>query len=249
MARVPSSSGTLAPTVMVMDHDESSREDLRQLLGSVGLRAELFASPADLLGFVKPPGPSCLIMEFRLPTTNGLNVQTRMRSINAETPIIFISGHGDIPTAVRAMKAGAVDFLSKPLRQQDLLDAVHAALELDARRQTAVHAQAELERRFEMLTSREREVMWHVTSGLMNKQVAGRMGLSEITVKVHRGNAMRKMKSKSLAEFVRQAQTLFGEHDVVGRPPAPRGGAGGEPFNLRSSRRMSVGLGHLTSPA
>ncbi len=100
-----------------------------------------------------------------------------------------------------------------------------------------------------MLTSREREVMWHVTSGLMNKQVAGRMGLSEITVKVHRGNAMRKMKSKSLAEFVRQAQTLFGEHDVVERPPAPRGGAGGEPFNLRSSRRMSVGLGHLTSPA
>ncbi len=201
------------PVVLVVDQDVQARETLGALLSSVGLRAELFGSVAELLQFGIPEGPSCLIMEFRLPVMNGLDVQARLRSSNIELPVIFVTGHGDIQLAVRAMKAGAVDFLAKPVREQELLDAVHIALERDTRRRAETTAQADLEALFESLTSREREVMWHVTAGLMNKQVAGIMHLSEITVKVHRGNVMRKMKAKSLAELVCKSRTLFGTFD------------------------------------
>jgi FixJ family two-component response regulator len=199
-----------APVVIVVDHDASTRDALGALMSSVGLASRLFASVPELLKSGIPNAPSCLIVEFRLPGMNGLELQARLRSANLETPVIFMSGHGDIQIAVGAMKAGAVDFLPKPVREQDLLDAVHLALERDARRRDQVAAREELESLFESLTAREREVMWHVTAGLMNKQVAGRMGLSEITVKVHRGNVMRKTKSRSLAELVSKAQTLFG---------------------------------------
>jgi FixJ family two-component response regulator len=206
-------SRTPAPVVLLIDQDVSARESLADLLRSVGLRSEGFGSVAELLSRGLPEATTCLVMEFRLPAMNGLDVQDRLRSANVEIPIIFVTGHGDIQLAVRAMKAGAVDFLPKPIREQEFIDSVHLALEKDAGRRARDSAKAELEALYDSLTSREREVMAHVTAGLMNKQIAHAMGLSEITIKVHRGSVMRKMKSRSLAELVSKAHELFGAFD------------------------------------
>ena len=209
MAPASRSSDTVDPLVLVIDHDMEARQLIGGLLASVGLKARLYDSPTDLLSAGRPNAPSCVVMEFRLPRMNGLEVQSRLRQLQIHVPVIFVSGYGDVALAVRAMKEGAVDFLPKPIREQDLLDAVHSALELDRRARAELAGRAELDRLFASLTAREREVMHHVTAGLMNKQVAFRMGLSEITVKVHRGNVMRKMHAKSLADLVCKARALF----------------------------------------
>jgi FixJ family two-component response regulator len=178
------------------------------LLRSVGLRVETFSSAAAFLGAALPPDAGCLILDIRLPGRSGLDLQADLLKEDIHIPIIFISGHGDVPMTVRAMKAGAVDFLTKPFRHQDLLDAVTVALDLDRRRREDEKNLSTLRSRFESLTNREQEVMGYVTSGLMNKQIAHEVGLAEITVKIHRSNVMRKMGAKSFAELVRMAETL-----------------------------------------
>jgi FixJ family two-component response regulator len=222
MALTQTTSRSPAPVVLLIDQDPSARESLGDLLRSVGLRSEGFGSVAEFLESGLPDAPSCLVMEFRLPAMNGLDVQARLRNANVDVPIIFVTSHGDIQIAVRAMKAGAVDFLPKPVREQDLLDSVHLALRNDAGRRAELIARAELEALYETLTSREREVMAHVAAGLMNKQIAHAMGLSEITVKVHRGNVMRKMNARSLAELVSKARDLFGAFDFSAHYAASR---------------------------
>lgn len=195
-------------TVIVVDDDQSIRDALSSLFRSVGLRCELFSSTAELWQSKLPDIASCLVLDVRLPGVSGLDFQNELAKADIRIPVIFITGHGDIPMTVKAMKAGAVDFLAKPFRDQDMLDAVTTALERDRERRENESAAADLRQRFETLTPREKEVMAFVTAGLMNKQVAGELGVSEITVKIHRGQAMRKMEAKSLADLVRKAELL-----------------------------------------
>ena len=197
-----------APIVLVVDDDAAVRAALDDLFQSVGLQTLLFASAQELLECKLPDRPSCLVLDIRLPGLSGLEFQTQLAKGNVHTPIIVITGHGDIPMTVRAMKAGAVDFLTKPFRDQDMLDAVAQAIERDRKRREQELAVADLRRLYALLTPREREVMALVTAGLMNKQVAAKMDLREITVKIHRGRVMRKMGARTLADLVRMAETL-----------------------------------------
>ena len=200
--------GAMQPVVFVIDDDASLRASLADLFASVGLRVETFGSAADFLRANLPDGPSCLVLDVRLPGLGGLDFQAELAKTSMHLPIIFITGHGDIPMSVRAMKAGAVEFLTKPFRDQDLLDAVQRGLEQDRTRREQQRAVDDLRARFDSLTSREQEVITRVGAGLMNKQIAGELGVAEITVKVHRGNAMRKLGAKSLADLIRIAQVL-----------------------------------------
>ena len=194
--------------VFVVDDDASVREGIRSLLRSVDLRVEAFGTAADFLKSKLPDMAACLVLDIRLPGINGLDFQVELAKVNIHIPIIFITGHGDIPMTVRAMKAGAVEFLTKPFRDQDLLDAVQNALARNRTRRaqdTTVH---ELRSHYEALTRREQQVIGFVTAGLMNKQIAAELGVSEITVKVHRGSVMKKMGARSLADLVRMADAL-----------------------------------------
>ena len=196
------------PTVFVVDDDESMRKALSNLVRSVDLQVETFASAPEFLDVKLPDVPCCLVLDVRMPGLSGLDFQARLASAKIDVPIIFMTGHGDIPMTVRAMKAGAVEFLTKPFRDQDMLDAIQAALDRDRTRHEKDNAVSVLRRRFDTLTPREQQVMICVTGGLMNKQVAAEIGISENTVKVHRGNVTRKMGAKSLAELVRMADVL-----------------------------------------
>ena len=196
------------PTVLVVDDDSDLREALGSLLRSIGLNVALYRTARELLSANRVEGPGCLVLDVRLPGVSGLDFQAQLARAGINMPIIFMTGHGDVPMTVRAMKAGAVDFLTKPFRDQDMLDAVTAALERDrARRETEKEASG-VRQLYAALTPREKEVMGFVTKGLMNKQIAGELGLSEITVKIHRGNVMRKMAARSLADLVRMAESL-----------------------------------------
>jgi FixJ family two-component response regulator len=196
------------PVVFVVDDDDSMRRALSNLIQSVGLRAETFSSASDFLAVKLPDVPCCLILDIRLPALSGLDFQVKLASVKIEVPIIFITAHGDIPMTVRAMKAGAIEFLTKPFRDQDLLDAIQAAIERDRMRREGEKMISILRTKFETLTPREQEVMACVTGGLMNKQIAAKIGVTENTVKVHRGNVTKKMGARSVAELVRMADIL-----------------------------------------
>jgi len=196
------------PIVLIVDDDPSMRRALTNLFQSVGLKVEAFSSAAEIMEAKPPAVPSCLVLDIRLPGSSGLDLQADLAKANIHTPIIFITGHGDIPMTVRAMKSGAVDFLTKPVRDQDMLDAVQAAIERDRKRRDAEKSISGVRSRFEALTARERDVLALVASGLMNKQVAAELGLAEITVKIYRGQIMRKMGAKSLADLVRMTDAL-----------------------------------------
>ena len=204
-------SGTAAAapaTVVVIDDDAAVREAFGSLLRSVGFGVRLFASVDDFLATARPPGPCCIVLDVRLPGRSGLDLQRHLAAAGIRTPIVFVTGHGDVPMSVQAMKGGAVEFLTKPVRDQDLLDAVQAALERDRAWLSQERSTAELRARFESLTAREREVMALVVAGRLNKQIAGDLGISEVTVKVHRGQVMRKMRTRSLPELARMADKL-----------------------------------------
>ena len=201
---------TRAPVVFVVDDDPSVRSSLKFLLSSVGLQVESFDSADALLQRKPPDAPSCLVLDVRLRGLSGLDFQRELAARNRQMPIIFITGHGDIPMSVRAMKAGAVEFLTKPFRDQDLLDAVRIALERDRCRREEEKEVADLQERFDSLTPREQEVISLAVSGLLNKQIAGELGTAENTVKVHRSRAMEKMNAQSFADLVRMIEKLKG---------------------------------------
>jgi FixJ family two-component response regulator len=196
------------PTVLVIDDDPLTRSALSRLFRSVGLSARTFAYATDLLEHPLPAVPSCLVLDVRLRRLSGLDLQAELNRLGLKIPIIFITGHGDIPMSVKAMKAGAVDFLTKPFRDQEVLDAVTGALDRDLKRRKEEQSNLDIRTRFESLTARERQIMALVTAGLMNKEVAFRIGISEMTVKIHRGHMMRKMGTKSLADLVLIAEYL-----------------------------------------
>jgi len=196
------------PTVLVIDDDPDLRASVGRLLRSVGLEARLFASISDFLKSDPPDGPTCLVLDVRLPGQSGLDLQRELAAANRELPIIFITGHGDIPMSVQAMKGGAIEFLTKPFRDQDLLDGIQLGLARDRARRESETALAALRKRFESLSPREREIMIEVARGRLSKQIAGDIGIAEATVKVHRSRAMRKMNARSLPELGRMADKL-----------------------------------------
>jgi FixJ family two-component response regulator len=196
------------PIVFVVEDDSSMREALADLIASVGLLVEPFKSAREFLEHRRRDAPACLVLDVRLPGLSGLDLQRELARTEASVPIIFITGHGDIPMSVRAIKEGAVEFLAKPFRDQDLLDAIQHALEIDRAARQERSMVTEVRRRYESLTRREREVMRLVVSGLLNKQIAGQLGSSEVTVKMHRGQVMRKMKAQSLVQLVRMAEKI-----------------------------------------
>jgi len=196
------------PTVLVVDDDPQVRDSIGQLLQSLGIDTQLFASVRDFLKSEKPDGPTCLVLDVRLPGRSGLDFQRELAAAKKELPIIFVTGHGDIPMSVQAMKRGAIEFLTKPYRDQDLLDAIEVGLARDRARREREKALASIKERFEKLTSREREIMVQVNQGRLCKQIAGDLGIAETTVKVHRSHLMRKMKARSLPELSRMADKL-----------------------------------------
>ena len=205
-SHVPASANE--PIVFVVEDDASVRRALSNLFESVGLKVEVFGSASEMLQSKLPDVASCLVLDIRLPGLSGLDFQTELAKANIRIPIIFMTGHGDIPMTVRAMKGGAVDFLTKPFRDQEMLDAVVMAIERDRKRRQADTIVANLQGQFKTLTPREREILALVSSGLMNKQVAAELGLAEITVKIHRGHIMKKMGAKSVADLVIKAEAL-----------------------------------------
>jgi FixJ family two-component response regulator len=200
--------GTASPIVFIIDDDAGMRAAIQGLVKTVGLRAESFATPQDFFRRNPSGGPSCLVLDVRLPEIGGLDVQRKLADAGVKIPIIFITGHGDIPMSVKAMKSGAVEFLTKPFRHQDLLDAIQLALQRDRESQLEQEQIADLQKRYRTLTAREREVMGLVVSGMRNKEIASELGTSEITVKVHRGQVMHKMEAASVGELGRMAEKL-----------------------------------------
>ena len=196
------------PIIAIVDDDPSAREGLQSLIRSAGWRAETFASAQEFLGRPGVETPSCLILDLQLPGLSGLDLQKRMADVGLEIPIVFLTGHGNIPASVQAMKAGAVEFLTKPFDDENLLQAVQEAIERDRRTRQRRAEMRELQGRYESLTPREQEVMQQVVSGLLNKQIAGELNITEFTVKIHRGHLMRKMRAGSLADLVRMAENL-----------------------------------------
>ena len=199
---------TASPLVVIVEDDEGVREGLQDLLHSVGLDTLAYGATRDLLAATLPDRPGCLILDVRLPGSSGLDLQAKLAAMGNRMPIIFMTGHGDIPMTVQAMKAGALDFLTKPFRDQDMLDAIAVAIERDRTRRASSAGVAELEALAATLTAREAEVMAQVVKGLLNKQIAHALGISEITVKIHRGNVMRKMAAGSVADLVRKTERL-----------------------------------------